>query len=76
MQGMSECLTMKMGGWRQRAASCWFYFQTRTTKAPAFWGYPRRLMISLTIELYWIPSQKKTKPKLQIQSIFQNVIFF
>ena len=27
---------------------------------------PRRLMITHTIELYWIPSQKKTKSKLQI----------
>ena len=25
-----------------------------------------RLMITHTIELYWIPSQKKTKSKLQI----------
>ena len=27
---------------------------------------PRRLMITHTIESYWIPSQKKTKSKLQI----------
>ena len=27
---------------------------------------PRRLMITHTIESYWIPSQKKTKWKLQI----------
>ena len=27
---------------------------------------PRRLMISHTIESYWIPSQKKIKSKLQI----------
>ena len=27
---------------------------------------PRRLMITDTIESYWIPSQKKTKSKLQI----------
>ena len=27
---------------------------------------PRRLMITQTIESYWIPSQKKTKSKLQI----------
>ena len=27
---------------------------------------PRRLMMTHTIELYWIPSQKKTKSKLQI----------
>ena len=27
---------------------------------------PRRLMITHTIESYWIPSQNKTKSKLQI----------
>ena len=27
---------------------------------------PRRLMITHTIESHWIPSQKKTKSKLQI----------
>ena len=27
---------------------------------------PRRLMINNTIESYWIPSEKKTKSKLQI----------
>ena len=27
---------------------------------------PRRLMITHTIESYWIPSQKKAKSKLQI----------
>ena len=41
-------------------------YKTRTTRTPAFWGYPRRLMITHTIESYWIPSQKKTKSKLQI----------
>ena len=39
---------------------------TRTTRTPAFWGYPRRLMITHSIESYWIPSQMKTKSKLQI----------
>ena len=39
---------------------------TRTTRMPAFCGNPSRLMITRTIELYWIPSQKKTKTKLQI----------
>ena len=34
---------------------------------------PRRLMITHTIELYWIPSQKKTKSKLQILRIRQNI---
>ena len=32
---------------------------------PAFWGYPRRLMITHTIKSYWIPNEKKTKSKLQ-----------
>ena len=67
---------------------------TRTTRTPAFWGYPpppndypyhwvilenedtpRRLMITHTIESYWIPSQKKTKSKLQILKISQNFKF-
>ena len=30
------------------------------------------LMITHTIDSYWIPSQKKTKSKIQIQSICQN----
>ena len=33
---------------------------------------PRRLMITHTIESYWIPSQKKTKSKLQIKNNRQN----
>ena len=37
---------------------------------------PRRLMITHTIESYWIPSQKKTKSKLQIKKIHQNFEFF
>ena len=36
---------------------------------------PRRLMITHTIESYWIPSQKKTKSKLQIYKIRQNFKF-
>ena len=34
---------------------------------------PRRLMVTHTIESYWIPSQKKTKSKLQIKKIRQNM---
>ena len=49
--------------------------KTRTTRTPAFWGYPRRLMITHTIESYWIPRQKKTKSKLQISRISQNFKF-
>ena len=33
---------------------------------------PRRLMITHTIESYWIPSQKKTKSKLQIYYYQKN----
>ena len=49
--------------------------KTRTTRTPAFWGYPHRLMITHSIESYWIPSQKKTKSKFQIWRIRQNFIF-
>ena len=37
---------------------------------------PRRLTITHTIESYWIRSQKKTKSKLQIKKIRQNLKFF
>ena len=36
---------------------------------------PPPLMITHTIESYWIPSQKKTKSKLQIERIQQNLKF-
>ena len=36
---------------------------------------PRRLMITHTIESYWIPSQKMTKWNLQILKIRQNFKF-
>ena len=36
---------------------------------------PRRLMITHSIESYWIPSQKMTKSKLQILRIRQNFKF-
>ena len=35
--------------------------QTRTIRTPAFWEYPRRLVITHTIESCWIPSQKKVE---------------
>ena len=35
--------------------------QTRTIRTPAFWGYPRCLMITHTIESCWIPSQNKVE---------------
>ena len=34
---------------------------TRTTRTPAFWGYPTHLMITHTIESCWIPSQNKVE---------------
>ena len=37
---------------------------------------PRRLIITHTIESYWIPSQKMTKWKLQIVKIPQNLKLF
>ena len=36
-------------------------FSTRTTRTPAFWGYPCRLMITHTIESCWIPNQNKVE---------------
>ena len=36
----------------------------------------RRLMITHTIESYWIPSQKKTKSNLHIQRICQKFQFW
>ena len=36
---------------------------------------PRRLMITHTIESYWIPSQKKTKTRKQILKIRQYFKF-
>ena len=48
---------------------------TRTTRTPAFWGYPPPPQDYHTIESYWISSQKKTKSKLQIYKIRQNFKF-
>ena len=35
------------------------------TRTPAFCGYPRRLMITHTIESYWIPCQKINRSRTQ-----------
>ena len=51
-----------------------FQITTRTTRTPALWGYPRRLVITHTIDSYWIPS-KRTKSKLQIWRICKNFLF-
>ena len=42
----------------------------------ALWGYPRRHMITHTIDSYWIPSQKKTNSKLQILKNCQQLKFW
>ena len=42
---------------------------------PAFWDTPRRLMITHTSDSHQIPSQKKTKSKLQILKIAKNLNF-
>ena len=39
---------------------------TRTTRTHAFWEYPRRPMITHTMDSYQIPCHNKTKSKLQI----------
>ena len=56
---------------------------TKATRMPAFWGSPPphpppppMITITHTIELYWIPSQNKTKSKLQIERIHQNFKHF
>ena len=50
--------------------------KTRTTRTPAFWGYPRRLMITHTIESCWIPSEKKTKSKYNFKKIAKSSNFW
>ena len=40
-------------------------WKTRSARTPTFWEYPRRPMITHTIDSYRIPSQKTTKSKLQ-----------
>ena len=39
--------------------------KTRTTRTPAFWYIPRRPMITHTSDSHQIPSQNKSKSKLQ-----------
>ena len=50
---------------------------TRTTETPAFWDTPRRPMIthSHTSDSHQIPSQNKTKSKLQILKNCQKLTF-
>ena len=43
-----------------------FYIELEQLECLRSEDTPRRLMITHTIESYWIPSQKKTKSKLQI----------
>ena len=37
------------------------YLYRQINRTPGFWGYPRRLMITQTIESCWIPSQNKVE---------------
>ena len=48
---------------------------TRTTRMPAFWDTPHRPMITHTIGSHQIPSQNKTKSKLQILKNCQKFKF-
>ena len=47
--------------------------QTRTNRTPAFWEYPRRPMITHTIDSYQTPNQK-TKSMLQIWKNAKNYL--
>ena len=49
--------------------------ETRTTRTPAFWEYLHRPMTTHIIDSYQIPSQNKTKSKLQIWKICQKFKF-
>ena len=48
---------------------------TRTTRMSVFWEYLQPPMITHTIDSYQIPSQNKTKSKLQIWKIWQKLKF-
>ena len=48
---------------------------TRSTKMPAFWDTPHHPMITHTSDSHQIPSQNKTKSKLQIKKIAKNSNF-
>ena len=59
--------------WSQSAAKPWHHhIQLERLRSE---DTPRRLMITNTIESYWIPSQEMTKSKLQILKIRQNFKF-
>ena len=53
-------------------------FKTRTTRTPAFWGYPRRFMITHTSD-YWVildPKSKDDKVKVTNLKILPKFQFF
>ena len=50
--------------------------KTRQTRTPAFWDTRRHPIITLTIDSHQIPSQNKTKAKLQISKKCQNFKFW
>ena len=50
----------------QKASPNWARIELEQLERLRSEDTPRRLMITHTIESYWIPSQKKTKSKSQI----------
>ena len=60
----------------QRNARALFQYQLQQPEQLRSEDTPRRLMMTHSIESYWIPSQKKIKSKLQIKRIRQNFNFF
>ena len=50
-------------------------YWTRTTRTPAFWDTPRRPMNTSTSDSHQIPTQNKTKSKLQIFKNCQKLKF-
>ena len=54
-----------------RISSSWLIW-TRTTRTPMFWDTPRHPMITHTRDSHQIPSQNKTKSKLQMLKNFQK----
>ena len=48
--------------------------KTTTTRTTAFWGQPRRPMITHAIDPFWMPSQNKTKSQVKTRQS-QSYIF-
>ena len=62
--------------WMKSFAFCYIWLKLEQLERLHSKDTPRHLMITHTIESSWIPSQKKTKSKLQIKKIHQNFKFF